>query len=109
MLRLNTNRTFTVPVPVTYVDEEGGEQTGKFTATYKILSGTEAEHPDNTGKRLLEIVVVKVHDDLQLFDNEEQKLEGEDLKAAAIADPTLAHALVTTYWDNAIKKPKPET
>ncbi|MES9925996.1 MAG: hypothetical protein ABW152_18095 [Candidatus Thiodiazotropha endolucinida] len=109
MLKLNTNRTFTVPVPVTYVDEEGSEQTGKFTATYKILSGTEAEHPDNTGKRLLEMVVVKIHDDLELFDKESQKFEGEDLKAAAIADPTLAAAMVTAYWDNAVKKPKPKT
>ncbi|MEW8624112.1 MAG: hypothetical protein AB2559_21260 [Candidatus Thiodiazotropha endolucinida] len=109
MLKLNTNRTFTVAVPVTYVDEDGKEQTGEFTATYRILSSIEAEHPDNTGKRLLEMVVVKIHDDLELFDKESQKLEGEDLKAAAIADPTLAGAMVAAYSDNAVKKPQPKT
>lgn len=109
MLKLNTHRTFTVPVPVPYVDEEGKDQLGSFTTTFRILPGTEAEHPDNAGKSLLGMVVVQIHDDLELFDKDGQKLEGEDLKTAAFADPSIASSMVSTYRANAVKKPLPTT
>ncbi|MEW8545099.1 MAG: hypothetical protein AB2693_16365 [Candidatus Thiodiazotropha sp.] len=58
---------------------------------------------------MLEMVVEQIHDDLELFDKDNQKLEGEELRAAAIADPTISAAMVITYSDNAIKKPRPRT
>ncbi|MCU7885779.1 MAG: hypothetical protein KZQ82_16425 [Candidatus Thiodiazotropha sp. (ex Lucinoma annulata)] len=108
MLKLNINRTFNVPVPVVFVDEKGDEQTGEIRATYRILPETEAKNPENTGKRLLELVVQDVQE-LDLVDQDGQSLQGQELKKAALADPTLSSALVTSYWENAIKKPQPKT
>ncbi|MCU7841897.1 MAG: hypothetical protein KZQ94_21305 [Candidatus Thiodiazotropha sp. (ex Troendleina suluensis)] len=108
MLKLNVNRTFNVPVPVVFVDEQGDEQTGEFKATFRILSETEAKVPENTGKRLLELVVQDIQE-LELVDQDGHSLQGQELKEAALADPTLSSALVSSYWDNAVKKPQPKT
>ncbi|MCU7877135.1 MAG: hypothetical protein KZQ84_10095 [Candidatus Thiodiazotropha sp. (ex Lucinoma borealis)] len=108
MLKLNVNRTFNVPVPVVFVDEKGDEQTGEFKATYQVMSEKDAKNPENTGKRLLELVVQDIQD-LDLVDQDGQSLQGQELKDAALADPTLSTALVVAYWDNAAKKPQPKT
>jgi len=105
MLKLNTNRTFTVPVPVAYVDEQGKDQNGAFGATFRILSQDEAaDHPD---KRLLDLVLVAV-DDIELTDAD-GRLTGSALLAACKADPTLSTALVSRYWECAVKKPQGPT
>ncbi|MCU7934112.1 MAG: hypothetical protein KZQ99_04435 [Candidatus Thiodiazotropha sp. (ex Dulcina madagascariensis)] len=108
MLKLNIDRTFQVPVPVSFVDENGTEQQGEFRATYRVLSETEAKAADNADKRLLEMVVVEVSE-LELVDKNGQVLQGRELLDAAQADPTLSSALVHTYWENAVKKPRPKT
>ncbi|MEW8494237.1 MAG: hypothetical protein AB2604_10565 [Candidatus Thiodiazotropha taylori] len=103
MLKLNINRTFTVPVKVPYVGEDGESHEGEFTAKFKILPEAEAKKSENVGKRLLELVVVEVSD-LELVDKDENAITGEALRAAAIGDPTLSSAMVQTYWENAAKK-----
>ncbi|HPE81001.1 MAG TPA: hypothetical protein PKZ35_13470 [Gammaproteobacteria bacterium] len=108
MLRLNINRTFTVPVPVTYVDEAGAEQHAKFSATFRVPSKDDLDARDNQGKLLLDLVLTGVRE-IELTDADGRGLEGDDLLAACKADHTLSTALVSAYWENAAKKPQPRT
>ena len=107
MLKLNVNRTFTVPVPVTYVDESGMDQHARFTATFRVPSHADTDKPENQGKRLLDLLLVAVCD-IELT-HDDQVLEGKDLLLACKADHTLSTALITAYWENATKKPQPKT
>lgn len=107
MLELNTDRIFTVPVSIVYVDEDGKDQQGVFKATYR-LPGKDLSKPENKGKSLLDIALVSV-DELKLTDSEGQELEGEELLMAAKLDHTLHAALTRTFMENNTKKPQTGT
>lgn len=108
MLKLNVNRTFRVPVPVTWIDESGEERDGEFSATFRIPGRKTLEDTDNQGRLLLDVVLVAVHD-LELRDEEGSALCDEDLRLACLADHTLATALTAAYWEHAAKKPRQAT
>lgn len=108
MLKLQTNRTFTVPVPVTFTDEGGQFQDAQFKATYRMMSDKQAEDPENQGKRLLEMVLLSV-DEIELSDDQGNVLQGDDLRTACLFDHTLATALTNAYWAHAAKKPRRAT
>ena len=109
-LRLNTRRTFTKPVNVEWLDDNGKTQKGSFGATFKIMPTTELMDDSNSEKRLLDIVLVSVNEsDLELLDENEKVLTGDALLEAAKTDPTIANALQDAYNAGIAKKGRNRT
>lgn len=105
MFKLNTQRSFKCPVPMTLLDESGNELSGEFSALFRVMDKDEmAEKPTAL---LLDEVLLEVSD-LELYRGNEQ-LEGEALFKAAKADPGVSAALVNAYWSNLVKKPQGKT
>lgn len=102
MFKINTARTYPYPVSVTIIDENGQDQTGSFTATFKILPRQETM-PSN----LLEHVLVKL-DGLELTDATGMVLEGEAMLVAAHKDPAISSALINAYTESVLKKNPPK-
>lgn len=100
MFKLNIDRTFPSTVTVNFVDENGQDQTGSFTAIYKVMP-RQKDLPEN----LLEQVLVKL-EGLELTNAEGQVLTGKDQLEAAIADPSVSMALLTSYTEAITKKPR---
>ncbi len=107
MFKLNTRRTFKYPVQVTVFDGEN-EVSGKFTAEFKVLPTTELSAPENEGKRLLDLVLVNVHD-VEVPGDDGQPLQGEALTEALKADPATSNALISAYQESITKKNRPRT
>ncbi|CUB03162.1 hypothetical protein [Marinomonas fungiae] len=104
-LRLNTHRTFAKSVNIEYLDDNGKTQKGAFGATFKILPNTELMDDSNSGKRVLDMVLVSIkEDELELIGADGQPLKGAELLEAAKADPTIANALMDTYNEGVAKK-----
>lgn len=98
MFKVNVARTFPCPVTVNIVDENGKDQTGKFTATFKVLP-----RQDNPPADLLEQVLVGL-DGIELSDENGTVLEGHEALGAAIADPSISIALIDAYSEAVLKK-----
>lgn len=105
MLKLNTHRTFEQNVAVEYADEQGKTQKGEFGATFKIMPTTQLLDDKNGDKRMLDLVLVGVNEaDLEILDEDDNKLVGEGLIEALKADPTTANALMDAYNAGISKK-----
>lgn len=102
MFKINTHRTYPYPVAVTIIDEHGKEQTGNFTAIFKILPRQESL-PTN----LLDQVLVGL-DGIELSDADGNVLEGEAALTAAKLDPAIGMALLNTYTESVLKKNQPK-
>ncbi len=107
-LRLNTQRTFKAICSVAFTDDLGHEQTGEFGATLRIIPTDEAEHPDNKGKRLVDLCLVAVDTDgehaLVLYDGD-TLLTGDALLNAVRNDMQLSSAVFAAYQEELAKKP----
>lgn len=101
MFKVNTARTYPYPVSVTIIDENGQDQTGEFSATFKILP-RQKNLPDN----LLEKVLVKL-EGLELTDGD-NVLEGKAMLEAAQKDPAISTALLNAYTESVLKKSQPK-
>lgn len=98
MFVLNTARTYRQPVSVVVYDEQGKEQTGKFTAVFKVLP-----HSDELEGKLLDHVLMGV-EGIEVAGENGEALTGAALLAAVKADPSASVALVAAYQDSVIKK-----
>lgn len=108
MLKLNTTRTFKTPVPVQFKDESGADQIAKMGATFKVMPNDALTDEENADRRLLDLVLVDVHD-VELADESGQLLQGDDLLNACRADPVISAALITAYSAQTVKKNLPKT
>ncbi|WP_110678836.1 hypothetical protein [Salinicola sp. RZ23] len=107
MFTLNPKRTYQQPVVVTLYDEQGKEQSGRFTATFKVLPHDEAQHlPEET--KLLDAVLVGVSD-IEVPGEHGEPLAGEALLEAVKNDPAASVALISAYHDSITKKNRPRT
>lgn len=106
MFVLNTHRTYKQPVTVTTYDENGREQTGKFTATFKVLPHDQARESGDA--RLLDLVLMDV-EDVQVADESGQPLTGDALLDALKNDPAASSALIASYNDSIVKKNRSRT
>jgi len=97
MFTLNTNRTCRLPVTVTLYDDDGKEQKGQFSATFKVLPTNEVRSM-SSDESLLDKVLVAVHD------IEVPGKEGDELLAAIKHDPSTATALIGAYTEHVVKK-----
>lgn len=102
MFKVNTHRTYPYSVSVTVIDEQGNDQTGTFTATFKVLPRQESL-PTN----LLDQVLVKL-DGIEITDADGNVLEGEAMLTAAKLDPAISMALLNTYTESVLKKNQPK-
>ena len=109
-LRLNTRRTFTKPVNVEWLDDNGKTQKGSFGATFKIVPNSDLSDDNNSEKRLLDLVLVSVNEsELELVDENDKVLTGDALLEAAKSDPTLVTALQDAYFSGVAKKGRNRT
>ncbi|WIX34963.1 hypothetical protein QO259_10095 [Salinicola sp. JS01] len=107
MFKLNTQRTYRQPVNLTVYDERGKEQTGSFTAAFKVMPHDQLlEQPD--GVTLLDAVLVDVSD-IEIGGEDGQPLAGDMLLDAVKNDPALSTALVGAYHESIAKKNRPRT
>jgi len=105
MLKLNTHRTFTQKVVVPFIDDAGDSKKGEFDATFKIMPTKELLDEKNSDKRMLDLVLVGVQEsDLDIRDEDDRKLSGDELIEALKSDPTVANALIEAYNDGITKK-----
>lgn len=95
---LNTERTYKHPVKVVVYDEQGKEQTGTFTATFKVLP-----HDENREGKLLDYVLVDV-EGIQVPGADGKPLTGDALLDAVKRDPAASVALVAAYNESITKK-----
>lgn len=107
MFKLNTKRTYNYPVSVNIFDGEK-EQTGKFTAVFKVAPTSALLDPENEGKRLLDIVLVGV-EGVEVAGEDGKPLQGEELLTALKDDPATANAIVAAYQESITKKNRPRT
>lgn len=105
MFKLNTGRSYKYPVTVNVFDGEK-EQSGKFTAVFKVLPNSQATDPENQDKRLLDMVLVGA-EDIEVAGEDGQPLAGEALLNALKDDPSAAVALITAYQESISKKNRP--
>ena len=104
-LKLNTNRTFTSPCTVHFQDETGKPASGSFGATYKVVPMDSLKDEHNSDKTLLDLVLVSVNEsELELQDENGNRLTGDDLIRAVKNDPAISMALVSTYNEQITKK-----
>jgi len=106
MFKLNVNRTFKAPVPITIQTADGEEVNASFFATFEVLSRKKSKQ--NLDKTLLEVTLKELHD-IELVGDDGEILTGDELLDEARADPSLSSALLLAYWDNVAKKPKSKT
>jgi|SRR5690554_2440663 len=102
MFKLNTRRTYKYPVTVTVFDGEK-EESGKFTAVFKVLPNNQMQDPENADKRLLDLVLVDV-EGVEVAGEDGQPLQGPELLSALKNDPSASLALVTAYQESVSKK-----
>ncbi|WKD29540.1 hypothetical protein NDQ72_06245 [Halomonas sp. KG2] len=102
MFKLNTTRSYSFPVSLTVYDETGKEQTGKFTATFKVVAQDKLrDMPADT--LLLDQVLVGVKG-IEVPGEGGKPLEGEELLHALKNDPAASTALITAYQESVSKK-----
>jgi len=107
MFKLNTQRSYQYPVTVNIFDGEK-EQTGKFTATFKVLPNSSLRDPDKADKSLLDLVLIGV-EGVEIAGADGQPLQGDDLLQALKDDPATSVALVAAYQESITKKNRPRT
>ncbi len=107
MFKLNTQRSYQYPVSVVIFDGEK-EQTGKFTATFKVLPNSQIRDPENADKKLLDLVLVGV-DGIEVAGEDGRPLQGDALLQALKDDPAVSVALVAAYQESITKKNRPRT
>tara|TARA_R110001606_G_scaffold212691_1_gene360446 strand:- start:8302 stop:8625 length:324 start_codon:yes stop_codon:yes gene_type:complete len=105
VFKLNTSRTFKQPVNLTIVDENGKDQKGSFTATFKILPHNEsADMPDDI--KLLDRVLMGV-EGIEVTGEDGQPLAGDELLSALKNDPSATVAMASAYQRSIVKKNLP--
>lgn len=102
MLKRNIERTFTIPIQIDCLEEDGRTTRGEFGATFRMMS--QAEIRGDEDARLLDKVLLEVRD-LELCGPDGAPLTGKALLQAVKDDPELGSALVNAYLENVIKKP----
>lgn len=105
MFKINTQRTYKYPVAVTIFDGEK-EETGKFTAVFKVLPHSAVKDPDLVDKNLLDLVLVDV-EGVEVPGADGKPLQGKDLLQALRDDPSVHNALMTAYQESITKKNRP--
>lgn len=105
MFKLNTQRTYKYPVSVTIFDRDQ-EQTGTFTAVYKVVPNSVLKDPENADKRLLDLVLVGV-EGVEVDGEDGKPLQGDALLQALKDDPATSVALVNAYQESITKKNRP--
>jgi hypothetical protein len=98
MFKLNTERTYKYPVTVVVYDEQGAEQSGTFTATFKTLP-----HDEKREGRLLDHVLVAV-EGIEVGGADGEPLSGAALLDALKKDPAASTAMVAAYNESIVKK-----
>lgn len=96
--RVNQERTFKQKVTVHATDEDGKAVSGHFWAVYRVVPLPEMSSEENQDKTLLDLALVAL-EGLEIVNPEGHVLSGDELIAAAKADPQLASALSSTYMD----------
>jgi len=105
VFKLNTNRTYTYPVALTIYDEAGKEQSGKFTATFKVMPQNQLrDMPADT--LLLDQVLVNASG-IEVPGEGGKPLEGDELLDALKNDPAASAALISAYQESVAKKNRP--
>lgn len=99
-LKLNTQRIYRHPVPVSYYDESGKIVTGSFTGTFKVMTKGDMDDKD---ARLIDKILIGV-DDIELTDEHGNELQGEELLDAVKNDSDLAAACMEAYNGSIEKK-----
>lgn len=107
MFKLNTARCYQYPVSVTIFDG-GKEQTGSFTATFKVLPNSALRDDKNADKSLLDLVLVGV-EGVEVLGDDGKPLQGEALTRAMKDDPSVSVAMVAAYQESVTKKNRPRT
>lgn len=102
MLKRNIERTFSLPIQIDCLEEDGRTTRGEFGATFRMMS--QAEIRGDEEARLLDKVLIGIKD-LELCGTDGAPLAGEKLLQAVKDDPELGSALVNAYLENVIKKP----
>lgn len=101
MFKLDTHRTYETPVSATVLLPDGSEQTGEFTAVFKVVPVNEmTDAPEDT--RVLDMALIGVKD-IELTSNGEV-LKGDALLEAVKNDPTLQAATLDAYFKSISKK-----
>ncbi|WIX31251.1 hypothetical protein QO259_10430 [Salinicola sp. JS01] len=107
MFKLNTKRSYQQPVSLTIYDEQGKEQTGRFTATFKVMPYDQVkEQPEDV--TLLDAVLVSVSD-IEVPGENGEMLTGGALLDAVKNDPAASVALISAYHESITKKNRPRT
>lgn len=106
MFKLNVNRSYKYPVEVTIYDEHGKEQTGTFTATFKVLGNGVMRDPSHRGVLLLDLVLTGA-EGVEVLGEDGQPLQGDALLKALKDDPAASAALVAAYQESIAKKNRP--
>lgn len=108
MFKLNTQRTYKYPVVVNIFDGDK-EQTGKFTAVFKVMKNSAIQEAAAAGdKNLLDMVLMDV-EGIQVDGEDGKPLAGEALLSALKDDPSVAIALAAAYNESLVKKNRPRT
>ena len=105
-LKLNVNRTFKHPVSVKFFDENGKIVTGSFQAVFNTLKASDF---DDKETKLIDLILVSV-DGIELTDEHNNQLTGDDLLQAVKNDSDLASACIEAFNEaNEKKRTKPKT
>ena len=107
-LKMNLSRQFGAPVTVHFHDESGNPAKGSFGATFKIVPFDELQEKEDASYLDMVLVGVK-EDDLELYDEQNQRLTGDKLLDAVKNDPAISSALVKTYNEAITKKNRMRT
>ncbi|MDM8181255.1 hypothetical protein [Marinobacter salarius] len=107
MFKMNKNRCYQYPVSVTIFDGEK-EQTGRFTATFKVMPNSALRDESNADKRLLDLVLVNV-EGVEVPGDDGKPLQGEALVETLKDDPSVSAAMVAAYQESITKKNRPRT
>lgn len=102
-LKMNTARTFDATVIVYHHDESGQSTKGTFGAKFKVVPFDKAK--EEAEASLIDLILVSVkEDDLELTNEDGQRLVGDDLMHFIKNDPSISTAVMATYNESLTKK-----
>lgn len=102
MLKRNIERTFSLPIQIDCLEEDGRTTRGEFRAKFRMMSQAEVRGDEDA--RLLDRVLLEVQE-LELCGVDGRPLTGAELLQAVKDDPELGSALVNAYLESVVKKP----
>lgn len=102
MFKLNTSRTYKYPVNVVFYDEDGREQSGKFTALFRVIPNSELR--EMRGDEMVLTRALVGVEGLEIAGEDGQPLTGKDLLDAVMDDPRTNAATLAAYLESVAKK-----